>query len=368
MFPTPLFALAGLLAAGAAGPADPLLAELRARLTPAELEGLQLPFAADEDIRRAALDITRSAADPGQRLERLRAHFRAKGYLERYDRDGTRTAREVMATGQGNCLSYANLFVAMARAVGLEAFFLDASQARPERGKSGSLLVEYGHVLVGVRLGPEVQAVEFDGRTRDHRRLRPLTDAQAIADFYNNRGYERSWSQPELGGLGSEAAIADFRLATRIAPDFARAWNNLGVALSRSNRLAEADEAYRRAARREPTFAPPHANLGHSLTRQARLPEAIRAFARAVELDPGHPHYRLFLSRALSRSGRLEEALAQAEQAAALDPAWFLPRLEAALLLERLGHLEAAQSAAGKVLELAPGQRDARRLLEQPAS
>ncbi len=351
------------LALGAAAGQESLFSELRARLGPEDLARLEIPFAADEEIVEAARRITREAGDPRQRLERLRAHFRDEGFLERYDRDGTRTAREVMDSGEGNCLSYANLFVAMARAVGLRAFFLDASRVRPERGKSGSLLVEYGHVLVGVQLGPEVVAVEFDGRARDHRRLQALSDPQAIADFYNNRAYERSWTHPEQGGLASPEALADLRLATRIAPDFVRAWNNLGVALARAGRLEEAVAAYRQAAGRDPSFAPPHANLGHVLARQGRPAEALAAFARAVELDPSTAHYRLFLSRALAAAGDLEQSLAEAQRGAELDPAWFLPRLETALLLERLGRMDEARAAAAEVLGLVPGQRDASRLL-----
>jgi tetratricopeptide (TPR) repeat protein len=372
----PNIALAGLLflvlsapsfarAPGEVYTPDQLRSLLRGRLDPTEFARLQIPFEAGPEILAAAARITRSAKDDRQKLEHLRAHFRRHGYLERYDRDGTRTAQEVMDSGQGNCLSYANLFVAMARAVGLQAFYLDASHASGgERGKSGSLLVEYGHVLVGVRLGPELVAVEFDGRTRRAGRYAPLSDLEAVADFYNNRGFERSWSQPERGGIASEEALADFRLATLIAPGLSRSWNNLGVALARLERLIEAEQAYRQAIRTAPESAAAHANLGQLWLRRGAPVQAVEALTRAVEFAPRNAHYRVFLARALLALGREPEARLELEQAAGADPGWFVPHLELMRLHERRGELAAARDASREVLLRAPGQRDALQLLD----
>jgi Flp pilus assembly protein TadD len=74
-----------------------------------------------------------------------------------------------------------------------------------------------------------------------------------------------------------------FERAVRIAPAFARGWNNLGVAQVRLGQQADAQQSYRRALELQPSFSSARRNLGNldapegpdtpELTRQpARLP------------------------------------------------------------------------------------------------
>ncbi len=356
----------GMLPGPAARPLGPaqIRSLLARRLSPSEVEGLLIPFEADDDIRRLAAEVIRGGHDEGQKLSALRAFFRRQGFLERYDRDGTRTARQVMSSGEGNCLSYANLFVAMARAVGLRAHYLDASRPGDSPEPSGSVLVQWGHVLVGVQIGPEWLAVEFDGRAGSPQRYRVVSDLEAIADFYNNLGAEAAWTVRGAGGFGSEEAIRAFRMATRVAPRFVRAWNNLGVALARAGRDAEAMAAYRRAVGIEPALAAPHANLGQLHARRGELPDALREMESAIRLSPANAYYRLFLGRLLARAGQPERALDELRAAARLDDHLFTVHLELGRLYISRGNLPQAERELERVLELVPGQRDATHLLD----
>ncbi|HUU01138.1 MAG TPA: tetratricopeptide repeat protein [Myxococcota bacterium] len=338
---------------------------LARRLKSSELSDLQIPFEADDDICELAAEVTAHAHDDRQRLAALRRYFKRRGFLEQYDRYGTRTARQVLQSGEGNCLSYANLFVAMARAAGLRAYYLDASEQLNEFGKSGSVLVRWGHVLVGVRIGPDWIAVEFDGRAGRARRYRVVSDLEAIADFYNNLGSELAWSGGASGGFGSGQAIRAYSMATRIDPGFARAWNNLGVALSRAGRQREAMSAYKSAIHVSPGFPAPRANLGHFLRKGGNPVAARRAYAKAVALAPGNAHYRYFLGRELLDAGQEDQAREQFMKGRQLDDSLFQIQLELARLHVKRAELRQAREAARRVLELVPGQRDARRLLDR---
>lgn len=343
---------------------DELRQALALRLTPAEIRSLNIPFEATEEIRTLAAEVTRGAHGEQQKLAALLAYFRHQGYLERYDQTGTRTAAEVLRTGEGNCLSYANLFVAMARSVGLRAVYLDASEVVHELEKSGSVLVHVGHILVGVQSGPELTTVDFDGRRRKSGRYDVMSDLQAMAEFYSNLGYELSWLLRDEGGFASRRALGTFRLATRICPDFARSWNNLGVALGRAGKTRRAEAAYRRAIRADPGLAAPHANLGQSLFRRGEIAGAVDAFTRAVRLDPGNAHYRYFLGKSLALAGRLERARLELESGIRIDPELFLLHMELAQVCMRLGDRHRAGAAARRVLELVPHHRDATSLVE----
>ena len=57
-------------------------------------------------------------------------------------------------------------------------------------------------------------------------------------------------------------AVASYRRALELNPDFAEAHNNLGTTLKDQGKLAEAVASYRRALELNPDFAEVHNNLG----------------------------------------------------------------------------------------------------------
>ena len=338
---------------------------LKNRLTPTEFGQLQIPYEADESIKRTAFNIVAQADTDRQKLSRLVAFFRKRGFLENYNRDGTKTAQQVWESGKGNCLSYANLFVSMARTVGLHAFYLDASEIVSELAKSGSVFVNYGHMLAGVQFGPEMVAVDFDGHVGNPKRFRKISDMEAIADFYNNLGYEKAWSNPQQGGFASEQCLFHFYLATRIAPGSARPWNNLGVALSRAGQAQSAAKAYQNAIQAKPDFAAAHSNLGHVYKRSNKLEKAIQAFQMAIKHDSDNPHYHFFLGKTLVKAGQKSQALAAFAQAGKMDDKLFLPHLESAYLHCKSENWTDTREALRRVLQIVPKQRDATLILDR---
>jgi Tfp pilus assembly protein PilF len=334
-------------------------------LTPAELERLQIPFEADRAIREAARKAIRGAANDRQKLAGIQEYFRQEGFAERHVPGLTQTAAETLQSGRGDCQSYASLFIAMARSVGLNAYYLDASDIENEFNRQGRDLIKVGHILVGIRIGPDLLAVDFNGRMKSPKRYRQMTDRQALADFYNNIGYLNAWEHRLSGGMASAPAVRAFEMATRIAPEFSRAWNNLGVALARQGKDSQAERAYRRAIRSEPNFAAAWANLGHLLLRTDRKKRAVPAFERAVRLQPDNPHYQLFLSRILFQAGELDRAQQHLDEALSLDASQYAAHLlQARIHLARDRH-QAALRSAQKVLQLVPGQRDASLLVQR---
>jgi len=84
-----------------------------------------------------------------------------------------------------------------------------------------------------------------------------------------------------------EAAVAAFRRALELAPDYMQAQHNLGTAWQAMNDLDQAEACFRRAlALRE--SAAGHYNLGSILKDQGRLSEAVARFRRSLELHPTH--------------------------------------------------------------------------------
>lgn len=88
-----------------------------------------------------------------------------------------------------------------------------------------------------------------------------------------------------LGRQGRlDDAVASYRRALMIKPDFADAHYNLGLAFNRMGRLDDAAASYRQTLAINPQYADAHNNLGTVLARQYRFAEAVASFKRALAI------------------------------------------------------------------------------------
>jgi tetratricopeptide (TPR) repeat protein len=83
---------------------------------------------------------------------------------------------------------------------------------------------------------------------------------------------------------------------------------NLGVLLTRLDRLDEAESLFREALRGEPRFAQGHYQLGVALEKKGRAAEAVQELEEAARLDPAYPEPQYALARLYRRSGNPEKA------------------------------------------------------------
>ena len=114
--------------------------------------------------------------------------------------------------------------------------------------------------------------------------------------------YRRGPQQPGdcLARPGADrGGVACYRRAVQLKPDFAEAHNNLGNALQGQGQIAEALACYQRALQLKPDYAEAHNNLGNVLKDMGRLDEALAAYRRALELRPDSPSFHSNLVYAL---------------------------------------------------------------------
>jgi Flp pilus assembly protein TadD len=90
-----------------------------------------------------------------------------------------------------------------------------------------------------------------------------------------------------------------FAETVRVRPDSAASHYNLGNALFRQGRHAEAVGSLRKALAIDPNYALAHDGLGVALYSQGQLVEATSHYRRAVELDPNNADARAHLAIAL---------------------------------------------------------------------
>jgi tetratricopeptide (TPR) repeat protein len=292
--------IAGLVAlamAGCASPPERALAPQTLRLEVArrapELAARDVPvlFEVERPIIERMRRDTRGAVDDADRLERVVDLLADPGaYGLRYEWAITRTAREALEYGGGNCLSLSSVLIGVARGLGMRAYYAETQEIDADWRSDIDLSVAAGHIAVVIPTSRGRAYVDFSGTLSASRRFRPISDLEALAHYYNNRGYEmlhlamRAGEEPPWS-----AALAEFELAARIAPGFAEAWNNVGLARRRLGQHDEAERAYRRALELEEDLLSAHLNLAALYVADGAVDSAMERLEAAHRLAPHHP-------------------------------------------------------------------------------
>jgi Flp pilus assembly protein TadD len=295
---------------------DELKAEVGRRAPAIPRAEIVVPFEIGEEQAAAARSVVAEGKTDTERTRALVAAFFAQdGFHMRYAEGVTADAEETLRTSEGNCLSLASVFVGLARAAGLKAYYIDASTRVHETRYGEGLTVNSGHVTAMVEAEGERIGLDF-GRMGPIRWYRILDDLEALAHFYNNRGFESvERAQERSRPPDWSRASHDFWLAAQVIPTFAPAWNNLGMAAARQGRIDEAIASYRTAIASAPLLAAPHNNLGGLYLERGQVKEALGALETAARLDPSGPHIQYNLALARLRRGDREGAIRALQRA-----------------------------------------------------
>src|SRR5207244_6045541 len=125
-------------------------------------------------------------------------------------------------------------------------------------------------------------------------------------------------------------AIALLKEATRLDPNFARAWAKLAVALAveaqyaaadGQTNWAEAEPAARRAISLASKSAEAYAALGYIDFSRRRYREMVESAQRAIAIDPNDVTANFWLANQLAAMGRIAETETVNDRALAADPA-----------------------------------------------
>jgi Flp pilus assembly protein TadD len=230
--------------------------------------------------------------------------------------DTTLTASETFRSRRGNCLSFSNMFVAMARDVGLDAQFQEVD-IPPDWTFENDTFVLVRHVNVFVDLGRTgTRVVDFNtGDFKTSYEMRRISDARALAHYYNNVGVERM----QAGDTAS--ALASFRRA--IADNdrgFSPAWTNLGTLYLRNGHPAHAEAAFLQALKMDESDLVAMSNLAR-LYEQLGDRERAAAYKKRVVHDRWrNPYYRYLLARQAYRAHDYVSAISHLKYAVREQP------------------------------------------------
>ena len=303
--------------------ADEMRAELEARVSTQMRDEIVIPFEIDDEIRQLAREVTEDATTDKEKVRDLvQAIIGLSDFSISNDWLSNKTAKEVFREGKGNCLAYSNLFVGMARSVGVDAAYADVRFV--ERiTREAEVVVRSTHITAAVRRPAGSVIIDFTATPeREYVGFDIISDLEAIANIYNNQGflygYVTETEDVDCDPLEKELEMD--RLALEILPTFSRARNNLGVALRRRGRVDEAIEQYKMAIEHNPKSADAHSNLATAYLHQDRIEDALREYRIAVKHAgrDGYVYHRLGV--VYLRLGRHEEAIEQFRKAISKEP------------------------------------------------
>ncbi len=102
------------------------------------------------------------------------------------------------------------------------------------------------------------------------------------AAAHNDEGHRRACA----GDL--DGAIREYEKAISILPNYALAYNNLGMALWNKRKPKEAVAAFEKAVEVDLKDWMGHSNIGNALSEIGELDRAIAAYSEALRISPGN--------------------------------------------------------------------------------
>ena len=154
---------------------------------------------------------------------------------------------------------------------------------------------------------------------------------------------------------GSPAiAIPHCREAVRLAPEYALAQQNLGLALRNSENYRDAIPVLREAVRLDPTLQRAHNALGSALWGVGQFSEAEAEYRAALRLNPDYAKVHFNLGKMLEEMGRSEDSITEYQELVRVDSNDAVAYSALGAALYRTNHLPEAEKTFRQAILLDP--------------
>lgn len=155
-----------------------------------------------------------------------------------------------------------------------------------------------------------------------------------------------------LGRYGE--SIQRLKEAIQRQPDYADAYNNLGIALADGNDLGNAEQAYRKALECRSDFPEVLNNFGNVLFRAGRREEAMATYGEAVKVKPDYAEAYCNLGDGFANQNQHKEAAEHYQKAVEIAPNWADAWYKFGNSLFRLDQLDQTIQAYQRCLDINP--------------
>ena len=137
-----------------------------------------------------------------------------------------------------------------------------------------------------------------------------LSDAsQMLEKFPNSAVLYNIAGASNAGLMQFDAAIDKYKQSLKIKPDYAKAYNNMAVALNHKGDSKAAVDSCKQALKIEPDYADAYNNMGIALNDKGDLEVAVDSYKKAVLIQPNYAEAYYNMGITLGNKGNPEAAI-----------------------------------------------------------
>ncbi len=334
---------------------EALLRQTSLDRVPAELrDQLEIPYELDEQTLAEVSRFINPSGNERRRTEEIVGLIFSGIDLE-YSLTPTKNAVETYVSRSGNCLSFVNLFVGIARYQRLNPFYVEVEDYQRWNFADG-VVISRGHIVAGMNVDGELSTFDFlPYRPKGYREFEPIDDITAMSHFYNNLGAEA------LIDGDVETGEDKLRIAYALAPDFERAINNLGVVYLRTDRTREALELFESGLGLHPSSVPLLSNQARALQELGELDRATEILDEIESVNQTNPYFYIYRGELALSRGDIETALRYMRQALRTDSEVPEVHLGLVKVFMATGDTQRARHHLGRALRLDATNKEARK-------
>jgi tetratricopeptide (TPR) repeat protein len=238
--------------------------------------------------KRLRLEGSEAGGERSQMKKLVRFLIDNDGLAFQYRPTRTLNAEAAFQAREGDCMSYAVLYVAAARSLGIDVHFVRITQL-PVFWEDGGRFFTSSHIAVAYGRNTWLEnamVVDFSATHTSEWRFSlydPIDDDTAFVLFHSNRAVEYLLRDDYV------QAERILRFLLDNAPAAPEVYNNLGIVLMRLKRAQEATDLYAQAIERFPRFVPLYTNAVSSAAASGH-PDLVRQWSiagrKVAEADP----------------------------------------------------------------------------------
>ena len=265
-----------------------------------------------------------------------------------YDPSITVPAADAFREKTGNCLAFSSMFIAMARATGLQAWY-QTVEIPPQWSSVNETLLVGMHVNAVVQDRYSEYVVDVSRLKQSSKgKIRRISDQEAQAQYYNNLG-GNALVENQLA-----KAFAYFVKSLQTKRDLAFVWSNLGVVYKRNGQLSDAKTAYRTALELDHGLSTALNNLYAVLVEEGDWLAAEAVQRRVERHRQKNPYYLHYLSIEALNEQRYADAIELLDRAISLNEEEYRFHFTLARSLFLNGKNDTALNSLHRAKQLAP--------------
>jgi tetratricopeptide (TPR) repeat protein len=167
-----------------------------------------------------------------------------------------------------------------------------------------------------------------------------------------------------LGAVRSQIGMLDeaveaYKTTIALKPDFAEAYNNMGVTLRNQGKFAESIDAHKKSISCKPDYAEAYYNMGISLEKLYKLDEAVEAYKKSISLKPNNPKAYFNIGVVLNAQNNVKEAVEAYNNVLLLKPDHAEAIINLSTIFYHKGMLDVAIKGFEKAILLVPDYAEA---------